>query len=297
MRVGVDSYSYHRLYGEIRPGERPRQDAPWPLEPGPVLAHARAVGADVVMLETCYLPGPDELPTDSLGADAGLSVRFSWGHPWPAGAFHGLDGGRTPAAETDLARWIDLCARLGHEVMRITLGSPATRTPEPSSDRVGRLVDPVRRAADRAANVDLALAIENHGDLTAAELKEIIDRADRANVGVTLDNVNLIRLGDDMIEGTRLLAPHTLVVQLKDHVATEDPSILGGPVCTTLGEGDSPLLAVLAELDAVGFDGPICVELASLGPEPEDELSMIDRSVQWLRRHVAPRTADRDPAV
>jgi sugar phosphate isomerase/epimerase len=287
MRIGIDSYSYHRLYGEIRPGERPRSEPPWSLEPAPVLAHARAVGAEVVMLETCYLPDPDELPTERLGVDAGLSVRFSWGHPWPAGAFHGLDGGRTPAAETDLARWIDLCGRLGHEVMRITLGSPATRTPEPRSARIGRLVDPVRRAADRAASVDLALAIENHGDLTAGELKEIIDRADRANVGVTLDNVNLIRLGDDMVEGTHLLAPHTLVVQLKDHVATDDPSIPGGPVCTTLGEGASPLAEVLAELDAVGFDGPICVELASLGPEPEDELAMIERSVQWLREHLA----------
>jgi sugar phosphate isomerase/epimerase len=288
MRVGIDSYSYHRLYGEIRPGERARLDAPWPLDPAPVLAHARSLGVDIVMLETCYLPTLEGLSTETLGPDAHPQVGFSWGHPWPAGAFHGLDGGRTPAAEADLARWIDLCGRLGHKVMRITLGSPATRLPEPSAARIGRLVDPVRRAADRAADVDLALAIENHGDLTAGELKEIIDRVDHANVGVTLDNVNLIRLGDDMVEGTRLLAPHTLVVQLKDHIATEDPSIPGGPVCTTLGEGASPLVEVLAELHAVGFDGPVCVELASLGYEPEDELAMIERSVRWLREHLAP---------
>lgn len=46
------------------------------------------------------------------------------------------------------------------------------------------------------------------------------------------------------------------------------------------------LPGVLTILAAVGFDGPVCVELASLGPADVDELTMIERSVRWLRANV-----------
>jgi sugar phosphate isomerase/epimerase len=219
--------------------------------------------------------------------DAGpVRVGFSWGHPWPEGAFHGLDGGRTPAAEDDLARWIGAAARLGHRVMRITLGTPASRGTEPASVLVDRLIAPTRRAAERAAEVGLALAIENHGDVRAEDVLEVIERTGAGNLGVTLDNVNLIRVGDDMLEGTRALASRTLLVQLKDHPPTPDPSVWGGPLSVALGEGVAPLREVLAILEAAGFDGPVCVELASLGGGAVDELAMIERSVDWLRANV-----------
>lgn len=286
MRVGIDSYSYHRRYGELRAGESATGFAPWAREPGPVLEHARKLAVDDVFLETCYLPEPELVSAETLAPSGPVSVGFSWGHPWPEGAFHGLDGGRTPAAEDQLARWIELCHRLGHSVMRITAGSPASRGTEPGAVLVRRLVEPTRRAADRAAEVGLSLAIENHGDLTAAELDELIDRADRPNLGVTLDNLNLIRLGDGMVEGTQRLAPRTLLVQLKDHEPTDDHTVWGGAVCTALGEGVAPLDEILDVLDEAGFEGPVCVELASLGSGPVDELAMIERSVAWLREHV-----------
>lgn len=286
MRVGIDSYSYHRRYGECRAGEDPPTEAPWPREPSRVLAHARSLDVDDLMLETCYLPEPDAIDAAMLDPGERPRIAFSWGHPWPDGAFHGLEGGRSREAEADLARWIALCGRLGHRVMRITLGSPASRGTEPGAELVDRLIGPVTRAAETALRVGLSLAIENHGDLTAAELLEVIDRVGHPNVGVTLDNVNLIRLGDDMVEGTRALAPYTLVVQLKDHLATDDPAIWGGPVCTALGEGVGPLHDVVAVLDAAGFEGPVCVELASLGGGPVDELALIERSVAWLRQHL-----------
>jgi sugar phosphate isomerase/epimerase len=292
VRIGIDSYSYHRWYGELRSGEVAAPGAEWPLVPAPVLRHAASLGVDDVFLETCYLPEPENVDAPML--DAGdVRVGFSWGHPWPEGAFHGLDGGRTPAAEDHLARWIAAAARLGHPVMRITLGSPASRGTEPASVLVDRLVEPTRRAAERAGEVGLRLAIENHGDMRAHEILEVIARTRATNLGITLDDVNLIRVGDDMLEGTRLLAPHTLLVQLKDHPPTPDPTIWGGPLSVALGEGVAPLEAILGILTDAGFDGPVCVELASLGGGDVDELAMIERSVEWLRAHV-PGAGPRD---
>ncbi|MFP5342253.1 MAG: sugar phosphate isomerase/epimerase family protein, partial [Candidatus Limnocylindria bacterium] len=238
MQVGIDSYSYHRRYGESRAGEAPSAREPWPFEPGPVLRHAADVGADAVFLETCYLPAPEAIDAAMLApaTERGIRVGFSWGHPWPDGAFHGLDGGRSPGAEVDLRRWIDAAASHGQDVLRITAGSPASRGDESAETLVRRLVAPMRRAADYAGERGVRLALENHGDLRVADILALFERVDRPDVmGVTLDNVNLIRVGDDMADGTRALAPHTLLVQLKDHLAG-DPTVWGGPVCTALGE-------------------------------------------------------------
>ena len=205
--------------------------------PAPVLEHARSLAVDDLFLETCYLPEPETIDARDARAGGPVRVGFSWGHPWPAGAFHGLDGGRTPAAEDHLARWIAAAARLGHPVMRITLGSPASRGTEPAQVLVDRLIEPTRRAADRAAEVGLQLAIENHGDLRAQDILEIIERTGATNLGVTLDNVNLIRVGDDMIEGTRMLASRTLLVQLKDHPPSRATRPSGGPGLDGAGRG------------------------------------------------------------
>jgi sugar phosphate isomerase/epimerase len=287
MRVGIDSYSYHRRYGEVRIGERAAPEAPWALEPAPVLAHARGLGVDDLYLETCYLPAPEAITPEMLDGGPGIAVGFSWGHPWPAGAHHGLDGGRSPGAEDDLGRWIEAAARLGQPVMRITAGSPASRGTEPAADLVARLVAPLTRAADRAAAVGLALALENHGDLRAGDILELLERVDRSNLGVCLDNVNLVRVGDEYLEGIAALGPFAHLVQLKDCLAG-DPTIPGGPVCTAIGEGSLDLETQLAVLAATGFDGPVCVELAALGDAALDELAMVERSISWLRSNLPP---------
>ena len=291
MRVGIDSYSYHRLFGEVRVREEPHPGPLWPPDPTPILEHARRLGVDEVYLETCYLTEPEQIDAETLAPAGPVEVGFSWGHPWPEGAFHGLEGGRTPAAEDQLERWIALCARLDKTLMRITLGTAASRGNDPGHLLVDRLVGPTRRVADMAADVGVTLAIENHGDMRAAEIMEVIDRVDRPNLGVTLDNLNLPRVGDDMLAGTRLLAPRTLLVQLNDHDPTEDLTIESGATCTALGEGVAPNLEVLEILDEAGYEGAICVEIATLPPEPVDELAMIERSVSWLRAHVPDQPA------
>lgn len=254
----------------------------WPLQAEPVLEDARRLGVRHVFLETCYLPGGAAAP---LPPADGLALGFSWGHGWPSGAWHGLEGGRRPEAEADLLRWIERAGGLGHPLLRITLGSPATRGDEPAAALLARLLPVVRRVADHAARHGVVLAVENHGDLRAEELAQLIEDAGRPNLGVCLDTVNLLRVGDDMLAGTATLAPLCRMVQMKDHAAG-DPTVPGGPLCTALGEGMADLRGVLRVLGDAGFAGPVCVELASLGPGPVDELALLARSVAWLRREL-----------
>ncbi len=137
------------------------------------------------------------------------------------------------------------------------------------------------------ASSGVRLAIENHGDLTAVELLALLRLVDSPVLGVCLDNVNLSRVGDDMVTSTELLARYATVVQLKDCLAG-DPTVPGGPPSAALGEGIAALDRVVTALGAAGYDGPVCVEIASLAPGSADELDLVRRSVGWLKGHLMP---------
>jgi sugar phosphate isomerase/epimerase len=278
-RVGIDSYSYHRLLGEIRAGETepPRRFERGSLD---VVAHARSLDVDGVSLETCFLPPPGELdPAWLLDAAGPLELVVAWGHR------HGLEYGASPAALDDLLDWIELAPALGCRLVRCVAASPAFRDREPVADSIARTVAPLAAAAARAREVGLRLAIENHGDLRAAELLELVERASERGgaLGVCLDTANLLRVGDDPAEAAALLAPLTLMVHLKDvEPITPETDPVTGPCSVPYGEGVIPVGAILQTLRDAGFDGLACVELGQVAPDG-DELALVEDGVEWLR--------------
>jgi 3-oxoisoapionate decarboxylase len=277
LRVGIDSYSYHRLLGEVRAGETEprRRFAHGSLD---VLAHARSLGVDGTSLETCFLPPRGELdPARLLDAAGPLELVVAWGHR------HGLEYGASPAALADLLAWLELAPALGCRVVRCVAASPAFRGREPVAEQIARTVAPLAAAAARARELGLRLAVENHGDLRAAELLELVERADEESLGLCLDAANLLRVGDDPAEATALLAPLTLMVHLKDvEPITPETDPVAGPCSVPYGEGVIPVETILATLLAAGFDGLVCVELGQLAPG-DDELALVESGVAWLR--------------
>jgi 3-oxoisoapionate decarboxylase len=264
LRIGIDSYSYHRLLGEVRPGEDP---PPRGFELDDVLAHALELGVDAVSLETCFLERPLVL------ANHGLELVLAWGHP------HGLEFGASDAALDDLLGWLEAAPALSCRLVRCVAASPRFRD---ERDRVARSVTPLRIAAARARELGLTLALENHGDLAAAEIAELLELVE--GLGVCFDTANAVRVGDDPLEAARLLAPWTKLVHLKDVEppdARTDP--IAGPRSVPYGEGVVPVRDVL---DALAADTLVCVELGQLAPGA-DELELVEHSVEWLRAHAS----------
>jgi 3-oxoisoapionate decarboxylase len=274
VRIGVDSYTFHRLLGELRPGE----DDPGERLPdggAAVVAEARALGVDAVSLETCYLDPPPRLDVAALReAAAGLELALSWGAP------EGLELGRRVDLLDDLLDWIHLARGLECRLMRIVAGGPRLRG---HADEWPNVVAPLRRAAEQAGELGVELALENHGDLTAAQIDALLEAVAHPALGVCLDTANAPRVGDDALEATRLLAPRVRMVHLKDVEPVEnaaDP--VAGPCSLPYGEGIIPVESVLAALAAAGFDGLVCVEVAQLAPGV-DERALAAECVEWLR--------------
>ena len=131
------------------------------------------------------------------------------------------------------------------------------------------------------------MSIETHTALPVEALADLVRRVEAPNLGIVLDTANVVRVGSDLLEATRVLVPLTDMVHMKDLDLSDagfgDPG--GWWPCTSLGAGDLDLGGVLAELLSAGFEGLMCVELATL-PPGSDEDRMVAESIAWLREAV-----------
>ena len=254
MRVGIDTYSFHRMLGHLRPGE---PAATVTLSDGgpAAIRLARHLGADVVALQTCLLPPAAELDLGALAAAAdGCELLISWGAP------DGLAYGAAPAATADALAWLPIADTLGGGVMRIVLGGPALRDREDPEIRRHRSLPPLRLIADAAAELGMRVAIENHGDIGAADLLATIETADHPALGVCFDSANALRVGDDPVAAATLLADHVLMVHLKDVAAIDDATDpIAGPESVPYGTG---VIRIEAVLDALAI--PVAARRARL---------------------------------
>src|SRR5579871_2021696 len=124
MKIGIDSYCYHRYFGDVYPGlqQPPRRTMTvWDF-----LTRARQLGVAGVSLESCYFPSCDaeflQRLRDKLDLH-GLERVWAWGHP------NGLCSGTNREAARDLVQHLAYARAIGAGVMRIVGGSRRTRPP------------------------------------------------------------------------------------------------------------------------------------------------------------------------
>ena len=279
LRVGVDSYTYHRRFGEVRTREV-AVEAGWTTRH--FVDRCSEMKVDGVSLETCFLDGTSTQHMSELRRmldDAALDRVLAWGHPG------GLEMGRSPQRLADALEAVDHAEAIGAELLRIVVGTTRFFGHENEEAVLERLRRQVTAIADRGAEQGVRVAIETHCDLTVAGLADLIETADRPNLGVVLDTANVVRIGEDAVDAARVLAPHTMMLHLKDlNLATSSgPGDPGGwwP-CIPLGTGDVDLTSILNLVQEAGFDGLACVEVADITPGA-DEDEIVTESVRWLR--------------
>jgi len=272
IRVGVDNYSYHRLLGEVRAGESAFDVESWDWKDS--IRSAQRSGADVIALETCFIPAPAQVLRYSTEVDP--MVMLSWGHPY------GLEYGTSTDAEIDLLSWMDVAAELICRRMRIVVGHPTLHGRLWNEENAARTAETLQRVTRRAGELGLELAIENHADLQAQELRELVHSVDSSNLGVCLDPVNAVRVGDDPVEATHILAPYVRVVHVKD-VDLSRPYGLAGPPSLPLGTGSLPVQEILHVIVTMHRDVWLLVELAQIEESGIREEEWITRDIAWIR--------------
>lgn len=292
MLIGVDTYSYHRQLGELRDGELP---PPRRWSHDDLLDAVIAAGAEVVSLETCFLP---DLQQSTLAAtvarlrDSGVEPVFAWGHP------DGLAGGHRHAALRELEGLLGELARLEVSLLRIVVGGPTQWQSEPEEAMVTRLRPQLSRLNERAAEYGVQLAVETHCELTLTSFAALIEVV--PELGVVLDTGNVIRVGSTLGEAVRLLGARVVMVHAKDLSLREvvpGAHPAGRWYCTAVGDGAVPVASALRSLTSIGFEGAVCVELMELDPLiAEDERAVVEQSLRTLRTWRDELSLDAQPA-
>jgi sugar phosphate isomerase/epimerase len=280
MKIGIDSYCFHRFFGEVYPGQ-PTPDRRMTMED--FLVFAKEVDVDGVSLESCFFPSMEHAWFNQLRAQLdtyGFDRVYAWGHP------DGLEAGKNRRALDDLIAQIPNAKLIGADVMRV-VGSSLMFRHELHRPQLEVLAQWFREAVRVAEQHGVKLAVENHIDYTADEILWLVEAVGSPSFGVNFDTGNFLRLLDDPIRGMEQLAAHTLATHIKDLKVRKgvSPTEWYFFSSTPVGDGlvDNQRLAQL--LAGAGYKGFLAVEVDHLHPDYQyDEHAAVRQSVQELRR-------------
>lgn len=262
-RLGLDTYTLHRTL--TAKDERRRRDLWW------VLDQLEPLGLSGVQIDPSHFPGSDEATLtrlETIVRPRGHYIEFGMG---------GWDPKR-------LAERIRLTARFGGKAVRTFCGDESA-TAEQIAGYL-KWAPPALREASRAADeFQVDIAIENHGDLTSAQLKELLDAVGHPRVGACLDTANSLFRREDPIQCANTLAPYARSMHLKDWTMSHGPD--GKPEWkeAVLGKGQVPIREVLAIALKARPDLYIAVE-TPVRPGP-DEAETVEREWRHLKANAA----------
>ena len=260
MKVGIDSYSFHRYFGELTKWESPCAEQ-W--ETSDFLDYLAENDVTLASLQTSYLdPKHQKLETDLrnwLGEDRSRELLFTWGHP------NGLDGGRRPEGLENALDFLRLSQALGANQMRIVLGNHWNFDTEPE-ERFALLRPLLMKILEVANEYQIRISIENHADFPVRKLMHFIDSFTDPLLGMCLDLGNATRVGDNPITLLQEFNVGSIfMVQVKDvrripgqeHPTGWWPTVL-------FGTGDVDPGQCVQILKSKGFQDPLVIELSNV---------------------------------
>lgn len=278
VKLAIDSYTYHRYFGEIYAGLE--SDPGTRLSAREFLERARGFAVAGVSLESCFFPDLGPARITQLRRDLDeleLERVWAWGHP------NGLRSGSAPEQLQDLNHHTEIAATLGAKVMRICCGGRRTRVANWPTHK-SKLVPLLNDAARHAERYGVVLAIENHIDLLADELVDLIETVDSKWIGVCLDTANNLRMLEDPARVVEKLAPFARATHIKDVTAKAgDPKDFAFWPSVPLGKGLIDIPRVFEVLRAQNYDGLLALEIDYLHPAYSDDQRAIAESLAYMR--------------
>lgn len=283
MKIGIDSYCYHRFFGEVYPMQKPGSQ-PYTMES--FLDRAKQLGCEGVSLESCFFPDFSEKYLTGLRRrldDLGFDRVYAWGHP------DGLEAGGSEKAKAEMIAHIEHAKLIGAPVMRV-VGSSLMFRFAPHEPQLKRLSEWFREATDIAAKHGIRLAVENHIDYNSDEILWLIEQVGSEYFGINLDTANFLRVLDDPIEATRKLAKHVYATHVKDILPVKGVNVREWYYFSSVaaGEGLIEIEKIAQVLKDAGYTGFLAFETDMPHPDYTDrEEEMIEKSIRYLKNIAA----------
>ncbi|HCA47441.1 MAG TPA: hypothetical protein DEP45_08820 [Armatimonadetes bacterium] len=251
-------------------------------------AAAKEMGIDYV--EVNLGPNsPGHLPFDATDADLECALRAAEDADVAIVALAGGNNFAAPDVEAEIAKanaQLEMCEALGAEVLRIFAGwvSAAAYT----DATFERISDALREVGAYAAERGVAVAVENHGGVTATGAQcyrlliepvcELDEEWDLAPLGLNYDPANFRHAGEDPLSALMVNADLIVYSHWKDVRYEGD-----APEYCAVGEGVIDWAPIVEELLLGGYDGYWAIEYE----EPDDVIRGTRASAEYLRRVIA----------
>ena len=162
--------------------------------------------------------------------------------------------------------WVDRAAELDAPVIRIFAGNVAKGDDEAKA--VARAIEGIKASLPYAARQGVALALENHGGITATpdQILAIVQAIDAPNFGVNLDTGNFHT--EDPYADLARIAPYAINVQVKTEITRKGHS-----------KEEADLVKVIGILREARYSGYVVLEYEA----KEDPMKAIPRHIKTLR--------------
>src|SRR5690554_619732 len=280
MKIGIDSYCYHRLFGEVyNLQERPEKEITFE----DFLDKASTLNVDGLSLESCFIPKFNDEYLSFIKNrldDQKYDRVYAWGHP------DGLEGGTNEKAFDELIEHIEYADKIGAKVMRVVGSSHLFRF-KPHGPQLEKLTSMFSRAVGFSQKYGIKLAIENHIDYNSDEILRLVQQVNSPYFGVNFDSGNFLRVLDDPIQAMEKLAPHVFATHIKDLKPAK--SLPANEwcffACVPTGKGlinNQKLAQILRDHQYEGF---LAVEVDFLHPDYKNqEEEVVAQSIQTLRK-------------
>ncbi|HET7559370.1 MAG TPA: sugar phosphate isomerase/epimerase family protein [Limnochordia bacterium] len=293
MQVGLSCYSLTYSFGLMKP-----LASRAPLTIFDLMDKAEAAGLAGIEISWHLVPGIDKVAGDAAAVRDELQRR---------GLFIIIDSsGHDP---DKLRRAVDCAEAVGAEVVRTMISPVLGGDRRPFAGKWQAHLHDVgtglRAAARYAEQKRIRLGVENHQDLTSAEMVELVHRVDSDHFGLILDIGNALGVGEHPISYAERVAPFVWHAHIKDyfvHWSEEGYRLVRAPI----GQGVVDFAAVRRILEA-GANYPVkgTIEIGALSarhvrifeddfwPEyPERQARDLARALQLCRKEAQPAGAE-----
>ncbi len=145
-----------------------------------------------------------------------------------------------------LEQGLDIANQVGAKVMRCFMGSQLDRNgDQPLEALMEATIRNFKAVQSKAVNLGVKIALENHKDLQAWQVKQLIEEAGRDFVASNLDLGNPNYLMENPLTTLETLGPYAATTHVRDSAVYEHPE--GAAVqWTALGDGSVDLKAIVA---------------------------------------------------
>ncbi len=266
MLTGISTYTYTWAFGV--PGSLP----PKPMDVKALLDNAAKMGVDCIQIADNY-PLIEQKPAE-LSA-----IR-----DYAASPGIGIEVGGRRLTEESLDGYIDLAAFFSSTILRMIVDG---QDYQPDFETI---IAVIRNTLHKLDSNNIILALENHDRLHSSVFKAIIEKINSEKVGICLDCVNSMGIGEGIDSVMKNLGPYTVNLHVKDFTVRRVSHKMGFVIeGTPAGKGFLDVPLILQDLRSFHKCHSAILELwtppaGNLTETISREDAWAEESIQYLKK-------------